>query len=167
MQNDNPTLADVLVNVACQDSATYKRMLSQFSEYDREALIDRRAKLIIAGSEGGTYNLRTTSFGIFHDQEVEEPDLTIWLEERTLEDIIVHIAQKALGIIDEEDPGVSPRQAYAHGDIMIKGRRAIYHASEIMELLDTYFFNNELVIKIAVEAFRALQRVKEEAKCKK
>ena len=128
------TIAEKVFNFILEDKLEQQAILRDLPPEKRDAVVGRKGRLIVTGPEGGSFIVRLTPTGIFKETGTKDLRNEILMADDTLIEILVWIA-KLPG-----EPGISPREAYMHGDIRISGDSVLYDAEEIFNTMERHAF---------------------------
>lgn len=129
------TITEKVFNFVLEDKAEHQAILRELPPDKRDAVVGRKGRLIVTGPEGGSLILRLTPQGIFKETDTRDLRNEILMTDDTLIEILVWIARFP------GEPGISPREAYMHGDIRISGDSVLYDAEEIFNAMEKHAFN--------------------------
>jgi|GEM_PF-5050919 len=143
------TIAEKVFNFILEDKREQQAILRDLPAEKRVAVVGRKGRLIVTGPEGGSFIVRLTPEGIFKETSMKDIRNEILMSDDTLLEIMVWLAQFP------GEPGISPREAYMHGDIRISGDSVLYDAEEIFNAMEKHAFNKMgPIAKAAVEEMR-------------
>lgn len=114
------TFAEIIVEFALEDKREHQAYMSRLPASAMVAVIGRKAKLTIAGEDGGVFIIQITSQGIFSGGPSDNIRNEIWMTDVTFIDIVI-------GELDV-------KVARARGQVLFTGDRSLYDAHEIMGL---------------------------------
>jgi len=136
------TITEMLFNFILEDKDMHMATLIELSPEKRQAVVGRKGKIIVTGTQGGVFIVRLTPVGIFRDEDESDLRNEVLMDYDTLREIIIWLAQ--LGLPEsKKDPmfqGMDPRSAYANGYIRISGDKVLYDAEEILAALEKHAF---------------------------
>jgi len=145
-----PTLADNVFNFIFEDKEAHQKAIQTLPPEKRGAMMGRKAKIIVAGPEGGTFITRFTPMGLIEDTDDRELRNSIWMTDGTLFEILVWLSE------DPRDPGISPREAAANHLLRFQGERSLYDSEEVYDALEIYAFERmRPIAKKAVAEMRS------------
>lgn len=127
-------MAEKVFNFILEDKSVHQAILQELPPEKKAAVIGRKGRLIVTGPEGGSFIVRLTPQGIFREQGTKDLRNEILMTDNILREILVWIAQFP------GEPGISPREAYMHGDLRISGDSVLYDAEEIFNALEKHAF---------------------------
>ena len=143
------TMAEKVFDFILEDNYVLQAILRELSPEKKEAFKDRKARITVTGREGGTFIIRLTQSGIYKEHGTKDIRNEILMSFDTLFEILVGIA-KFPG-----EPGITPRVAYMHGDLLISGDSVLYDAEEIFNALEKHAFAKmKPIARGAVEEMR-------------
>lgn len=149
-----PTIAEKVFNFILEDKTVHQAILRELPPEKKAAVVGRKGRLIVTGLEGGSFIVRLTPQGIFREQGIKDIRNEILMSDNILREILVWIAQFP------GEPGISPREAYAHGDLRISGDSVLYDAEEIFNALEKHAFAKMgPVARAAVEEMQQRKQV--------
>lgn len=128
------TIAEKVFNFILEDKLEQQAILRELPPEKRDAFVGRKGRLTVTGPEGGTFIVRLTPQGIFKETGTSDIRNEILMSDDTLLEILVWIAQLP------GEPGLTPRAAYANGDLRISGESVLYDAEEIFNALEKHAF---------------------------
>ncbi len=152
------TITEMLFGFILEDKAMHMATLMELSPGKRQAVVGRKGKIIVTGSQGGVFIVRLTPVGIFREEGDNDIRNEVLMDYDTLREIIIWLAQ--LGAPrDPTDPGLDPRSAYANGYIRISGDKVLYDAEEIFAAMEKHaFMKMQPIAKHALEAMRKVDK---------
>lgn len=118
------TFTQALVGFAFENKRKHQEYMVKLSAETLSAVIGRKAKLIVAGDEGGEFIFKVTSYGVVEDDSPEGIRNVIWMDFGTFQDIVIR----------ELDPKV----ARARDQIQFTGDRSLYDSHEIMRIVEEW-----------------------------
>jgi len=128
------TIAEKVFNFILEDKLEQQAILRELPPGKRDAFVGRKGRLTVTGPEGGTFIVRLTPQGIFKETGTKDIRNEILMSDDTLLEILIWVAQLP------GEPGLTPRAAYANGDLRISGESVLYDAEEIFNALEKHAF---------------------------
>lgn len=114
------TFTETIVEFALEDKREHQAYMSKLPASAMAVVIGRKAKLTVAGEDGGEFVIQITSQGIFSGGPSDNIRNEIWMADETFIDIVI-------GELDV-------KVARARGQVLFTGDRSLYDAHEIMGL---------------------------------
>ncbi|MBA7675890.1 hypothetical protein ES703_84129 [subsurface metagenome] len=114
------TFTETIVEFALEDKREHQMFMSKLPADTLSVVIGRKAKLIVAGEDGGEFIIKVTPQGIFSGGPSDNIRNEIWMTDETFIDIVI-------GELDA-------KVARARGQVLFTGDRSLYDAHEIMGL---------------------------------
>ncbi len=118
------TFTETLVEFALENPKEHQQYMSKLSAEILSVVIGRKAKLIVAGEDGGEFIFKVTTYGVVKDDSTEGIRNVIWMDFGTFQDIVIR----------ELDPKV----ARARDQIQFTGDRSLYDSHEIMGIVEEW-----------------------------
>jgi len=131
---EEKTIAEKVFNFILEDKHLHQKILGELPEDKRAAVTGRKGRLIVTGSEGGSFIMRLTPLGIFKEDNDRDIRNEMLMSDNTLIAILVWLAKLP------NNPGISPRSAYVNGFLKISGESVLYDAEEIFNALEKHAF---------------------------
>ena len=138
------TVAETLVDFALEDKVEHQAVMAQLPTDKLAAVVGRKGKLIVDGSEGGVFIIRMTPYGILKDNSDREIRNEIWMTDTTFIDIVI-------GALD-------PKTARARGQVLFSGDRSLYDAAEIIDIFERWLLTK--LKPVAQKMMKSLARGK-------
>ena len=138
------TVAETLVGFALEDKVEHQAVMAQLPTDKLAAVVGRKGKLIVDGSEGGVFIIRMTPYGILKDNSDREIRNEIWMTDTTFIDIVI-------GALD-------PKTARARGQVLFSGDRSLYDAAEIIDIFERWLLTK--LKPVAQKMMKSLARGK-------
>ena len=143
------TIAEKVFNFILDDKLEQQAILKDLPKDKRDAVVGRKGRLTVTGPQGGTFIMRLTPQGIFKETDTKDLRNEMLMTDDILREILVWIAK-----IPGAD-GTSPREAYLHGDLKIKGESVLYDGEEIFNAMEKHAFAKmKPIARAAVEGMR-------------
>ena len=148
------TIAEKVFNFILEDKLEHQAILRELPPEKKAAVVGRKGRLIVTGPQGGSFIVRLTPTGIFRETGTKDLRNEILMSDDTLLEILVWVAQFP------EEPGITPRAAYTHGDLRISGDSVLYDAEEIFNALEKHAFAKMgPIARAAVEEMRRRRQI--------
>ena len=144
LQEKRKTVAQTLVAFALANKEEHQKVMAQLPADKRAAIVGRKGKLIIEGSEGGLFIIKMTPYGIFRDDSDKGIRNEIWMKDKTFIDIVVG--------------ELEPKAARARGQVLFSGDRSLYDAAEIIDIFEKWVISK--LRPVAQKMMKGSQRKK-------
>lgn len=118
------TFTETLVEFALENKKEHQQYMAKLSAETLSAVIGRKAKLIVAGEDGGEFIIKVTPYGVFNDDSSSDIRNEIWMTDDVFIDIVI-------GELD-------PKVARARGQVLFTGDRSLYDAAEIINVFEEW-----------------------------